>query len=123
MQSDIVFGYDIDQYPAEEILEKVGVAKFEDDQLLACFLECLELIKFALEHENRQEQWEACLISSPTACEIYRRFLAHKSTLPKIKPEYLPTSLHFWFIPAAFDFLFRMMVEEGFYKETTHACA
>jgi len=116
-----VYGFDIDAYTADEILEKTGVSSFADDQLKTAFLECVNNIEFAHTNEKEGKREETYLSTAPTAYQCYKRFYRDTKRAinlknPSLKTEYLPDSLHFWSHPVAINLLHIQMIKDGLCK-------
>lgn len=118
---DKVYGFDIDAHTADEILEKTGIASFEDDQLKDAFCECISNIEFAQRKGNNTEREKTYLMAAPVAYECHKRFYrdAEKAINLEnlsLKTEHLPDSLHFWTHPVAIDLLHIQMIKDGLCK-------
>lgn len=121
MENNKVYGFDIDKYTADEIIEKTGIASFEDDQLKDAFLECVNNIEFAQRNEKESKREEIYLSTSPTAYAVFKRFYCDVKRYinlknPSLKTDHLPDSLQFWTYPVAINLLHIQMLKDKLCK-------
>jgi len=121
MENNKVYGFDIDKFSADEILEKAGIAAFGDAQLKEAFLECVNNIEFSYRNENNDRREKTQLESAPTAYATYKRFYRDVDKVIDLKntslqTEHLPNSIHFWTYPAAINLLYIQMIKDKLYK-------
>jgi hypothetical protein len=121
MRHNEIFGLDVDKFTSEEIVEKVGVSKFSNEQLLDGLLEAVQEIGYAIQYEDHPRHQEAGLMYAPTVYEIYKRFYRDKKELQVITNigrsiKNTPDTIQFWIRPFSITALFEIMVEDGYYK-------
>lgn len=120
--SDKVFGFDLNKFSADEIVNKMRLTELGITELLHGFLEVQENIEFERSHLRGNFYVEKALLeASPYAFELYRRLykgkkeqiLAHQSLKSESHP---PDTLRFWSHPVAIDILFRTLIKDDFYE-------
>lgn len=110
-----VHGYDVNEFAAEEIVEKIGLFGLSQDQLMYSFLEVMENINFSLEHNNKAKYEREMWNCSPTSFEVHRRFYLAKGIKLEFPPsEVDPGSLKFWINPLHVELLFYNLIRDGY---------
>lgn len=115
-----IYGLNLDKISSEEIIQKIGINRFQNDQLLDAFLEVMDNIEALWGVENYKRD-QCYLESAPFAYEIYKRFYGcrpepPKMSHPSLKTEHLPNTIQFWADSVAIHLLFKMIVNDGFYE-------
>ena len=118
-----IFGHDIDKLSADELCDKIGISRFENDQLLEVFRESLDNMHFAFKHGDNFKRECAYLEAGPSAYLIYNRLYEKKGFIfkhPSLKEDYPQNSIHFWSDPVAIELLFIKLVDDGYCKLKPH---
>jgi hypothetical protein len=122
-----VYGFDLNAFTSDEIIEKIGIDRLPNDQLLDVFIEVLDNINFAWRHETSFERDKVHQQAALFAYEAFKRFYKDKESPQKFSHpslrdfEYLPNTIQYWSHPVATSILFEILVDDGYYTEKNYA--
>jgi|GEM_PF-6574531 len=119
-----ICGLDISNHSLDELVTKLGIDSFPNDQLLEALIEVMGNINFAFEHDNNFKREQVSLESSPFAYEVYKRFYADRKKPfppkhPSLKTKHHPSTIQFWSETIAINLLFDAMIADGYYRQNT----
>jgi hypothetical protein len=124
-----VYGFDIDQFQSDEIIDLIGLGKFSIAQLLDGLSEGATEIRYWIDRDPEGEEEEIKVIEAENnysifAYEINKR-LKHEigDMLPKFyiedrtkKTGFTTDMLKFWIDRDAICFLYDVLKSDGFYR-------
>lgn len=112
-----IYGFDLDKFSSDEIIEKIGLNRLSDEELLYAFLESRDNAEFSFSHEDNFGRENTCLQDAPTAYLVYKRLYYGLSIKhPAIQRKSIPNDMLFWVDQVATSLLFEMLIKDGYYK-------
>jgi hypothetical protein len=107
-EKNSIFGLNLNEFTDEQIVEKLGLSRFDDFQLIETIEKINEEIHLALEYEDQPRLRNAVLKSSPYAFEAYERYYSQTHSLIN--------NLKYWINSNHIIELYQAMKWDGFFE-------
>lgn len=118
MEKDKVWGFDLNEYTAEEICNKIGISEFKNDQLVHGLQEAIDEFKLAIRYQDYARFSRARFAYAPNAFEVYKRFYRDSSEKYKNLPwDQDPTDMRFWTKHVNIMDLVDQLMNDGIYEQ------
>jgi hypothetical protein len=114
MTKETVYGHDLNKHSSDEIIEKIGIDKLNEAELLHSVLEVKDAVDFSLEHNSKAKHESEMLNCSANSYATYKRlYLDRRKTIVFPPSKHNPSNLRFWADSNKIDLLFYSLIAEG----------